>query len=78
MIEHLLFLFQVFAGNTDRFTIVSHDLENPIITKFIRILPITWQGYVSLRAEFYGCREGEWKEIFHTFCQGNVDKEPTE
>ncbi|XP_078346313.1 uncharacterized protein LOC144631689 isoform X2 [Oculina patagonica] len=49
---------KVFAGNTDRYTIVSHDLQNPIIAKVIRINPITWQGYISLRAEFYGCREG--------------------
>ena len=38
---------------------MSHDLKNPIITKFIRIIPISWQGYISLRAEFYGCREGK-------------------
>ncbi|KAL9955598.1 hypothetical protein ACROYT_G036941 [Oculina patagonica] len=49
---------KVFNGNTDRYTVVSHDLENPIIAKFVRINPITWQGYISLRAEFYGCREG--------------------
>ncbi|KAL9955596.1 hypothetical protein ACROYT_G036938 [Oculina patagonica] len=51
-------LTKVFAGNTDRYSIVSHDLKNPIITKFIRINPITWKGYIALRAEFYGCREG--------------------
>lgn len=50
---------QVFAGNTDRYTVVTHDLENPIITKFIRILPITWQSRIALRAEFYGCKKGE-------------------
>ena len=53
------FPFKVFDGNTDRYTVVSHDLRNPIITKFIRINPETWQSYISLRAEFYGCREGE-------------------
>lgn len=53
-----IFNFQVFDGNTDRFTVVSHDLKIPHISKCVRINPITWQGYISLRAEFYGCREG--------------------
>lgn len=52
-------LFQVFAGNFDRYTVVSHDLKNPIIAKVIRINPIPWRSYISLRVEFYGCREGK-------------------
>ena len=52
-------LFQIFAGNLDRHTVVSHDLKNPIIAKVIRINPITWHSYICLRAEFYGCREGK-------------------
>ena len=60
----------MFAGNTDRFSIVSHELKNPIITKFLRINPITWNSYISLRAEFYGCREGKDEEtiiFIHAF-----------
>ncbi|XP_020615957.1 lactadherin-like [Orbicella faveolata] len=49
---------KVFPGNFDRYTPVSHDLKNPIITRYIRINPITWKSHISMRAEFYGCREG--------------------
>ena len=68
-----IFPFQVFAGNTDRHTVVSHDLANPIIAKFIRINAISWHGYICLRAEFYGCREGEgligaYHNLLHFLC----------
>ncbi|XP_029202215.2 uncharacterized protein LOC114966489 [Acropora millepora] len=49
---------KIFVGNSDRYTVVNHDLKNPIITRYIRINPLTWQSYIALRAEFYGCREG--------------------
>ncbi|XP_022778337.1 uncharacterized protein LOC111319871 [Stylophora pistillata] len=49
---------KIFNGNTDRFTVVSHDLKIPFIAKCVRINPVSWQGLISLRAEFYGCREG--------------------
>ncbi|XP_068680517.1 uncharacterized protein, partial [Montipora foliosa] len=49
---------KIFVGNSDRYTVVSHHFKNPIVTRYIRINPITWQGYIALRAEFYGCREG--------------------
>lgn len=52
-------LFQVFVGNHDRYTPAVHDLKLPIITRYIRIHPETWQTHISMRAEFYGCREGE-------------------
>ena len=57
--------FKVFQGNNDRYTPVSNDLKYPIITRYIRIHPESWhsQGYwryqISMRAEFYGCKEGE-------------------
>ncbi|XP_078346606.1 uncharacterized protein LOC144631897 [Oculina patagonica] len=49
---------KVFSGNSDRYTVVSHDLKIPIITRYIRIHPETWQSHISMRAELYGCREG--------------------
>ena len=51
--------FQIFPGNNDRYTPVSHDLKIPIITRYIRINPETWHSHICMRAEFYGCREGE-------------------
>ena len=52
-------VFKVFPGNNDRYTPVSNDLKYSIITRYIRIYPVSWHGHISMRAEFYGCREGE-------------------
>ncbi|KAL9955685.1 hypothetical protein ACROYT_G037040 [Oculina patagonica] len=50
---------KVFDGNTNRYTVVSHKLKNPIITRYIRINPISYHGFqISLRADFYGCQTG--------------------
>ena len=54
---HSIFL-KVFTGNSDQYSVVTHALKNPIITRYLRIKPKTWRGYISLRAEFYGCRQG--------------------
>ncbi|CAH3183147.1 unnamed protein product, partial [Porites lobata] len=49
---------KVFSGNSDRNGIVTHELTNPIICRYIRILPTAYHAWVSLRAEFYGCKTG--------------------
>ncbi|XP_073259279.1 lactadherin-like [Porites lutea] len=49
---------KVFSGNSDRNGIVTHELMNPIICRYIRILPTAYHTWVSLRAEFYGCKTG--------------------
>ncbi|XP_078346362.1 uncharacterized protein LOC144631716 isoform X2 [Oculina patagonica] len=51
-------LVKQFDGNTDRYSVVSHKLENPIIARYIRINPTAYYGYISLRADFYGCKSG--------------------
>ncbi|XP_078379586.1 lactadherin-like [Oculina patagonica] len=45
-----------FAGNTDQDTVVYHDLNPPITARYIRFRPVAWYSYISMRAEFYGCR----------------------
>ena len=52
-------LFKEFDANTDRFSIVSHKLKNPIIARYIRINPLEYYGYISMRADFYGCKSGK-------------------
>jgi len=52
------FLFKEFVGNKDRFSIVSHKLKNPIIARYIRINPLEYHLWISLRADFYGCKSG--------------------
>ncbi|KAJ7390437.1 hypothetical protein OS493_025137 [Desmophyllum pertusum] len=49
---------KVFVGNSDQYSVVTHTLKNPIIARYIRIKPKTWNGYISLRVEVYGCRQG--------------------
>ena len=56
----MLFLCQEFDGNKDQFLAVCYLLENPIITKYIRIIPVAWKGAISLRAGFYGCESGKY------------------
>ena len=51
-------LFKEFEGNKDRFSIVSHKLKNPIIARYIRINPLEYHVWISLRADFYGCKSG--------------------
>lgn len=48
-----------FTGNTDRNTIVRHDLNPPITARFIRFRPVSWVGHISMRVELYGCFSGE-------------------
>ena len=57
-----IMFFQVFPGNNDRYTTVSHKLKYPITARFIRIHPETWQSHISMRAEFYGCKDGKYRK----------------
>ena len=38
---------------------MSHSLKNPIIAPYIRINPLKYHLWISLRADFYGCKSGE-------------------
>ncbi|KAL9950408.1 hypothetical protein ACROYT_G042896 [Oculina patagonica] len=46
-----------FTGNTDRHTVVSHDLKPPITVRYIRFRPVAWNLWISMRVELYGCHE---------------------
>ncbi|XP_031549199.1 coagulation factor V-like, partial [Actinia tenebrosa] len=46
---------QVFPGNTDRNTVVTHTIEVPFKARYIRITVLGYSGYPALRAEVYGC-----------------------
>ena len=51
--------FQVFIGNSDWNIVVSRRLKEAFIARYIRIHPVTWHSHISLRAEFYGCKQGK-------------------
>ncbi|XP_029207328.2 EGF-like repeat and discoidin I-like domain-containing protein 3 isoform X1 [Acropora millepora] len=44
-----------FTGNTDRDSIVRHDLNPPIRARYIRFQPIAWKQHISMRVELFGC-----------------------
>ncbi|XP_078363899.1 EGF-like repeat and discoidin I-like domain-containing protein 3 [Oculina patagonica] len=45
----------VFLGNTDKDTVVYHNL-NPIIeARYIRVRPTEWHTWISMRIELYSC-----------------------
>lgn len=54
------FLFQVFQGNFDNDTHRKNVIDPPIYARFIRILPWSWYGRITLRVEILGCTEQEW------------------
>ena len=54
-------LFQVFAGNTDRNTVITHSFRPHIDARFIRFHPKTHNHNIPcLRVELYGCRKGKF------------------
>ncbi|KAL3841479.1 hypothetical protein ACJMK2_019620 [Sinanodonta woodiana] len=47
----------IFLGNIDQTSIVTIDLQPPILGKRIRIHPNTWSGGIALRLELSGCSQ---------------------
>ncbi|EDO41038.1 predicted protein, partial [Nematostella vectensis] len=52
---------RTFEGNKDTNTKYGHVLNPPIIARYVRVLPVTWHGHISMRMELFGCTEGEFK-----------------
>ncbi|KXJ14557.1 Lactadherin [Exaiptasia diaphana] len=46
---------KIFPGNSDRDTVVKHELEVPIKTRHIRLIVKEFNEHPSLRMELYGC-----------------------
>ncbi|XP_062942391.1 adipocyte enhancer-binding protein 1 [Cynocephalus volans] len=44
-----------FHGNVDKDTPVLSELPEPVVARFIRIFPITWNGSLCMRLEVLGC-----------------------
>ncbi|CAH3137194.1 unnamed protein product [Pocillopora meandrina] len=44
-----------FKGNTDKNSVVYHDLNPQIPARYIRFLPVEWNDEISMRVELYGC-----------------------
>ncbi|XP_057708547.1 coagulation factor V [Corythoichthys intestinalis] len=46
---------KIFIGNTDNNEHVKNFIYPPIFSRFIRIIPKTWTGSITLRVELLGC-----------------------
>ncbi|XP_015345751.1 adipocyte enhancer-binding protein 1 [Marmota marmota marmota] len=45
----------IFHGNVDKDTPVLSELPEPVVARFIRIYPLTWNGSLCMRLEVLGC-----------------------
>ncbi|KAM9385765.1 contactin-associated protein-like 4 [Pholidichthys leucotaenia] len=47
-----------FPGNSNADTVVHYKLEQPVIARYLRLVPLDWNptGRIGLRLEIYGCR----------------------
>uniref|UniRef100_A0A3Q2P2I4 EGF like repeats and discoidin domains 3 n=1 Tax=Fundulus heteroclitus TaxID=8078 RepID=A0A3Q2P2I4_FUNHE len=50
---------KVFQGNFDNDTHRKNVIDPPIYARFVRILPWSWYGRITLRVEILGCTEQE-------------------
>lgn len=46
---------QIFEANKDSFTVHHNTLEKPLVTRYLRINPRTWENAICLRLEVFGC-----------------------
>ncbi|XP_078790304.1 contactin-associated protein-like 4 isoform X6 [Oryzias latipes] len=46
-----------FPGNSNADSVVQHQLQQPVIARFLRLVPLDWNpsGRIGLRLETYGC-----------------------
>ncbi|XP_068715117.1 lactadherin-like isoform X3 [Montipora foliosa] len=46
---------KIFQANNDSFTVHHNTLEKPLVTRYIRINPRTWENAICMRLEVFGC-----------------------
>lgn len=51
------FFFQAFPGNSNADSVVQHTLQQPVVARYLRLIPLDWNpnGRIGLRLETYGC-----------------------
>ena len=48
---------QVFPGNSDMNTVVSHVLALKIRARYVKFVVQTWEDHIAMRVELYGCED---------------------
>ncbi|XP_016140973.1 contactin-associated protein-like 2a [Sinocyclocheilus grahami] len=63
---------EAFAGNSNTESVVRHDLQNPTVAHYLRIIPLDWseEGRIGLRFEIYGCPY--WADVINFDGQGVI------
>ncbi|KFO27142.1 Contactin-associated protein-like 2 [Fukomys damarensis] len=48
---------KAFPGNINSDSVVRHDLQHPVVARYVRVVPLDWstEGRIGLRVEVYGC-----------------------
>lgn len=55
--------FQAFPGNSNADSVVQHKLQDPVIARYVRLIPLDWNpnGRIGLRLETYGCPYSQFR-----------------
>ncbi|XP_078345359.1 neuropilin-1a-like [Oculina patagonica] len=64
---------KVFTGNTDRNTVVSHDLNPPITARYIRFRPEYQIRWIAMRVELYKCPASSVPGLDKSAIIGHLD-----
>ncbi|KAJ3594580.1 hypothetical protein NHX12_003887 [Muraenolepis orangiensis] len=61
-----------FPGNSDSEGVVRHELQRPIVARYVRFIPLGWskEGRLGLRVEVYGC--SYWADVISFDGQGVI------
>ncbi|XP_022790332.1 fibrillin-1-like isoform X2 [Stylophora pistillata] len=46
---------RIFLGNVDTGSVARNELKMPLRTRWLRIVPRSWNNHIGMRVEFYGC-----------------------
>lgn len=61
-----------FSGNSNSESAVRHELQQGIVARFLRLVPLDWseEGRIGLRIEIYGC--SYWSDVINFDGQGVI------
>ena len=47
--------YQLFTGSSDASTSVEQTLTSPVIARYVRLHPVTWNTAILMTFDLYGC-----------------------
>ena len=54
-VNYVIYIFQVFPGNSDKDTIVTNMFKCPVIARCVRVNPVSWYQHINMRFDIIGC-----------------------